>query len=121
MKKLFLMFLVGVALTGVFAPEAKAMDPVTIAILAPYAMPYAEAGAKYALKGMWAAGGQMIEVFTDMLCIFLLPLGLLECTIGLPFGFAGSGLDHLIVGGAAPFKMMVSTLMVPVKGIVGAF
>lgn len=121
MKKLFLIFLIGLTFSGILAPKAQAMDPVTIAILAPYAMPYAEAGAQYALKGLMSAGEAMIDVFIDMFSIFLLPLGLLECTLGLPFGFGSDGLAHIVTGVEAPFKLMISTLMVPVKGITGAF
>lgn len=115
MKKIFI-FLVFAGLFSCFhVPETKAFDPVTLAILAPIALPYAEAAGKQALKGLVNAGPAMVDVFTNMLGIFLLPLGVIEATIGAPFGFLGPGLGNIGEGCIAPFKMVYSMLIVPVK------
>ncbi len=115
MKKLFFFILFAIFYTGVKVPEAKAFDPVTLAILAPYAMPYAEAAGKQALKGMVNAAPAMMDVLTNMLSIFLLPLGVIEVTVGAPFGFFGDGCYNIADGVMAPFKMVYSMLTVPVK------
>ncbi len=115
MKKIMIIILVAGAFMFAGAPKAKAMDPVTIGILAPivlpYAIPIAEAAAKYALKGLISAGKGMIFVFQDMLEVFLLPLGFLEVTFGIPFGLFTNGIDNLGTGIVAPFKLCLHTLM----------
>lgn len=118
MKKSTLALLVGLLLGwgGVMtAPKAQAMDPVTIAILAPYAMPVAQAGAKYALRGLANATPGMLQAGAEMCKLFLLPLGFLECTVGMPFGFLGSGARHVVTGAVAPFKMTYQIVTLPVR------
>jgi hypothetical protein len=115
MKKLLLIIVVAAAFMGVGIPKAKAMDPVTIGILAPiilpYAIPVAETAAQYALKGLLNAGVGMIDVFKDMIGIFMLPVGFLEVSLGMPFGFFSSGCRHIATGFVAPFKLAFSTVM----------
>ncbi len=116
-KKLIFIFAVGICLTSLFKPEAKALDPVTLSLLAPYAMPVAEAAAQYAIKGLINSVPGFIEIGKDMLSIFLLPLGVIECTIGAPFGFLGPGLNHVIGGFEAPFLMVFDILVLPVRAM----
>ena len=85
-------------------PEAKAMDPVTIAILAPIAIQVGKAMMPYmGLK----AGVELINVFR-------LPLGILQLTLLAPFGAFYSGLQNTVIGFIAPFKMAFFVLMMPV-------
>ncbi|MFZ2656128.1 MAG: hypothetical protein WAX69_14450 [Victivallales bacterium] len=109
MKRLLVIILLVIAFMGAGVPRAKAMDPVTIGILAPivlpYAIPIAESAARYALKGLLNAGTGMVFIFQDMLDVFMLPVGFLEVTIGLPFGLLSYGLQNIWTGGAAPFKL----------------
>jgi len=67
------------------------MDPVTLAILAPYALPVAEAAGKHTLKGLLAGMPALAEMGTSLLSIFLLPLGVLESTIGMHSVCLGMG------------------------------
>ena len=39
----------------------------------------------------------------------------MQCTLGLPFGLLGSGVNNLIEGGAAPFEMAFHACMLPVN------
>jgi len=121
MKKLFFILCFAFLISEFNVPEAKAMDPVTIAILAPYALPVAEAAGKHAFKGLMAGVPALADMGTSLLSIFLLPVGFLECTVGMPFGFFGSGLSNIWDGGIAPFKFAYSTLKWPVQSISGAF
>lgn len=120
MKRSLLLVLFGLTLgwCGLFAaPKAQAMDPVTIAILAPYAIPVAEVGAQYALKGMANASPGFIQAGAEMFKIFLLPLGVLECTVGMPFGFFGEGVRDIVKGGIAPFSMTWHIVTLPVRAM----
>ena len=121
MKKLFFILSVAFLISGFHVPAATAMDPVTIAILAPYARPVAEAAGKHAFKGLMAGMPALGDMGTSLLSIFLLPVGVLECTIGIPFGLFGNGLMNVWEGGIAPFKFAYSTLKWPVQSIGGAF
>ena len=115
MKKLLLIIVVAMAFMGVGIPKAKAMDPVTIGILAPiilpYAIPVAETAAQYALKGLLNAGVGMIDVFKDMIGVFMLPVGFLEVTLGMPFGLFSNGCANIGSGFVAPFKLAFHTVM----------
>ncbi len=115
MRKILFMLMFFIAFSWITAPSAKAMDPVTIAILAPYAMPYAEKAGHLALIGLMNGADAMVDIFGDMLNIFKLPLGVLETTVGMPFGFFGDGLIHLYEGGIAPFTLVMSTLFLPLR------
>lgn len=115
MKKLFLMLFFAGFYTSFNVPETKAFDPVTLAILAPYAMPYAEAAGQKAMKGLSNAGPAILDVFINMLSIFLLPLGAVEATLGAPFGYLGDGISDIGSGIAAPFKMVFSLLTIPIR------
>lgn len=115
MKKLLLLILLVLGFFASFQPKAEAIDPVTLSLLAPYAMPVAEAAAQYAIKGMLNAVPGFVEIGKDMLSIFLLPLGVIETTLGAPFGFFYSGANHLISGFEAPFLLVFDTLILPVR------
>jgi len=111
MRKLLIILISLAVFGGVALPKAKAMDPVTIAILAPYALPVAEVAGQYALKGLFNAAKGMVDVFKDMVDVFMLPVGFLEVTIGIPFGLFGNGCENIGTGCVAPFKLCLSTLM----------
>ncbi len=115
MKKLLIIILVAVSFMGAGIPEAKAMDPVTIGILAPiilpYAIPVAETALQYALKGLLNAGVGMIDIFKDMIGIFMLPIGFLEVTLGMPFGLFSNGCSNIGEGFIAPFKLAFHAVM----------
>ncbi|MFA6566663.1 MAG: hypothetical protein WCS96_00480 [Victivallales bacterium] len=115
MKKLLVVIVVVAAFMGVGIPKAKAMDPVTIGILAPiilpYAIPVAETAAQYALKGLVNAGVGMVDVFKDMVGVFMMPVGFLEVTLGMPFGLFSNGCENIGIGFVAPFKLAFSTVM----------
>jgi hypothetical protein len=115
MKRLLIIVLVAIAFMGTGVPKAKAMDPVTIGILAPiilpYAIPVAEVALKYAFKGLVNAGKGMFYMFEDMIGVFMLPVGFLEVTLGAPFGLFTNGCKNIGTGFVAPFKLGFHTFM----------
>jgi hypothetical protein len=116
-KKLVLIFAVLFCAGFFLQPKAEAIDPVTLSLLAPYAMPVAEAAAQYAIKGFVNAIPGFIEVGKDIISIFLLPIGVMEATLGAPFGFFISGIDHMISGVEAPFLLVFDILVLPVRAM----
>jgi hypothetical protein len=98
-----------------FPPRAKAIDPITMAILAPVAMKLAEASKPYVIRSMIGTGKGVLNIGKAAIEILYLLLGLGEITIGLPLKKGRSGLKHLIRGGViAPAKIVVHTLLLPV-------
>jgi hypothetical protein len=103
----------GIIFFSVPVPKAHAMDPVTIAVLAPILMPYAKQAAAYALKGCVKTVPGWINAGGQFLNIFRLPLGVLQLTLGAPFGFLSSGIENSWKGIAAPFLMVKEILCMP--------
>ena len=96
-------------------PKARAIDPVTMAILAPVAIKVAEAARPYVVRSLVGTGKGLFNVGKAALEILYLPYGLGEITIGLPFNKGRRGLVHIIRGGMiAPVKVVVNVLLLPV-------
>lgn len=93
--------------------EAKAMDPVTIAILTPIAIKGAQIAAPYVIRGLVSGGNHMLSMGTDLINFFRLPLGVLQSTVGVPLGQFSNGVRNMVAGGVAPFKFTVKTLLLP--------
>ena len=106
-------------IAGIFAPffipEAKAIDPVTMMILAPVAIKAADMARPYIVKSIIGTGQGLLKIGKDVLHMFYLPYGLLEMTVGAPFNKFHSGVIHVIRGGAvAPIRLFLHTLLLPV-------
>ncbi|OGV38644.1 MAG: hypothetical protein A2020_03730 [Lentisphaerae bacterium GWF2_45_14] len=95
------------------APEAKAFDPVTISLLAPIAIKAAQIAAPYIIRGLKNFGKGCIKVGKDMIDFFRLPLGLGQVLFLAPFGYFNSGVRNLVLGGVAPLKLCIHTLILP--------
>jgi len=96
-------------------PQAQAMEPVTIALLAPVALEVAKVAAPYVIAGLKNLGVGMIEMGIEMLNFFRLPLGLFEISFGAPFGLFGDGVIDIVKGSIAPFKMMLHAITLPIR------
>ena len=116
MKKLIFTGLVIAMLSGlIYTPKAEAMDPVTIAILAPIALKAAKIAAPYVLRGLACGGKGLLEMGGDVIDILRLPLGVVQSTLLWPFELFGTGIDNMIQGGIAPFSLVWDTLDLPIK------
>ena len=93
--------------------QAKAFDPVTIAILAPVVLQLANAARPYVIQGLINLGKGVIRVGKDMLELVFLPYGILKMTFGAPFGGFRSGLVYTIRGGIAIVKVVFHVLILP--------
>jgi hypothetical protein len=115
MKKTFiLLILICLAFTFFPAPEAQAMDPVLISMLAPVAIKAAEVAAPYILKGLGGGAKQMIVIGKDLLGVMRLPLGFVQVALLAPFGQLKNGIINLGKGAIAPFKLAFHAALLPV-------
>ena len=95
-------------------PEARAMDPVTIAVLAPIAIQVAKAMMPYVIRGMINMGRMGMKAGREMLSILRLPLGLVQVIFLWPWGRNfSSGLRNIGHGAVAPFMMAFYCLLLP--------
>lgn len=117
------MTLIGLAVVmAVFAcpPKARAIDPITMAILAPIAVKAAEVAKPYVIRAAVNTGAGLFKVGKDAFEILYLPYGLGEMTIGAPFHRFRRGVVHVVRGGVvAPTRLVLHVLLMPVY-MVGA-
>ena len=112
-KKLIVLFLVAGLFMPFSTPRLQAMDPVTIAILAPVAIKAAEVMMPYVLQGLKNAGLHLMKMGLDVVGILKLPLGVLQSTFGAPIGMFDSGLRNMLAGLVAPLELVWHTVMFP--------
>ena len=118
MRKMVLILLLSVVFMGgmfSFAPQAQAMDPVTIAILAPVALQAAEQARPVIMQGLANGVQGLTKMGLAAFKILYIPLGVVECTVGLPLGGLSPGVANLCEGGMAPFELIFHTIMLPVR------
>lgn len=112
-RSIVIMFLV----IGCFMPvenaKLHAMDPVTIAILAPIAIKAAEVMMPYVIQGLKNAGAHLLKMGVDLLGILKLPMGLIQSTLGAPVGMFGDGVRNMVDGLMAPFQLVWHTVTFP--------
>jgi hypothetical protein len=97
----------------VMPSRVQAMDPVTIAILAPVAIKAAEVMMPYVIQGLKNAGVHLMKMGLDLAGILKLPMGLLQATLGAPLGMFDSGLQNMLAGLVAPLQLVWHTILFP--------
>ena len=112
-RNLFILLLAVSVLFPMTKGEVCAMDPVTIAILAPVAIKAAEIMMPYVIQGLKNAGVHLMKMGLDLAGILKLPMGLLQATLGAPIGMFDSGLQNMLTGLTAPLQLVWHTLVFP--------
>lgn len=113
-KKILIALLIGGFLLPFAPSRGYAMDPVTIAILAPVAIKAAEVMMPYVVQGLKNAGVQLIKVGLDLANTLKLPLGIVQSTIGAPIGFFSSGVQNMMEGLLAPVQLVWHVITLPI-------
>ena len=108
LRRIVLIFCIAGIVT--FGGTKAHAEPVSMIVLAPLALKAANMASPYVIKWMQNSGGRLLNMGKDVLG---LPLGVVQCTAGAPFGFFGQGLSNIGSGCAAPFKLVWDTLMLP--------
>ena len=115
MKRFWKITLISLAFLVLWpAPQAEAIDPVTIAILAPVALQVAKAAAPYIIRGLANGGKCLLKMGKDVLEILYLPLGIGQALFLGPWGGLRPGCVKMIKGCIAPGKLVLHTLLLPV-------
>lgn len=114
-RRITWLFLLIVFFCTMVPPKAKAIDPVTIAILAPIAIKAAKVMRPYIQRGLISGTKGLIQTGKDTLEILYLPWGVVQMTLGLPFGGLGPGLRNIGRGALAPFKVIADVLYLPIQ------
>lgn len=116
MKKGLFVFLLVIGLYLFLpTPNADAMEPVTMAALAPIALQVAKEASPYLIRGMQHLVLGFVDIGKDVFDIFRLPVGFFQATFLGPFGFFYDGLRNLMKGGIAPFKLCLDALILPIR------
>ena len=113
-KTLILLLCAGFLLTPAASFKVQAMDPVTIAILAPVAIKAAEVMMPYVIQGLKNAGSQLLKMVLDVAGILKLPLGLVQSTLGAPIGMFSDGMKNIVDGLLAPLQLVWHAVTFPV-------
>lgn len=113
-------FLLSIIVAALFyvavpAPEAEAMEPVTIALLTPVAIETARLAAPYVIAGLRNIGLAMIDLGVDLIGFFRLPIGLFEITILAPFGFFSEGVLDIWEGTRSLGGFVFKCMFLPLK------
>lgn len=95
--------------------SVRAVDFMTMSSTAPQALDLASMWSPHAINAMQSGGLGLVKVGESALNILRLPLGLLECTLGYPFGFGEDGLNNCMAGLFAPFELVGNVMMLPVR------
>ena len=99
------------------AVPAKAADPISMAVLAPAALQAAQAATPLVVRVVKNTATGLFQIGKDVLQIFYLPYGLGKMTFGFPFGGFRSGVVYTFKGGIAPCKLVVHTILLPIRMI----
>ena len=104
-------------LAGAFAviKPAAALDPATMTAAAPKALELAAIWSPHTIKTLQSCGTGMMNIGKSAFSIFLLPVGILQCTLGLPFGMFSDGVDNCVKGGIAPFELTYQVILLPIR------
>lgn len=99
------------------AVPAKAADPISMAVLAPAALQAAQAATPLVVRVVKNTATGLFQIGKDVLQIFYLPYGLGKMTFGFPFGGFRSGVVYTFKGCIAPCKLVVHTILLPIRMI----
>ena len=100
-------------LPGFFTPKTQAFEPVTMALLAPVALKVYEAAEPRMVKGALFGGRKLVQMGGNVLELLYLPLGVVQVTLGMPFGFFADGTRNIGKGLIAPGKLMLNAIALP--------
>ena len=113
MKKFFPLLLLFLLTFG--SAEVRAIDAATMASSAPKALELAAIWSPHTITALQSGGIGMMKMGEAAATIFLLPLGLAQCTAGAPFGMFDDGAENCIRGGMAPFELVYQAVLLPIR------
>ena len=112
-RNIFALLLAALVFIPAVPSDVRAMDPVTIAILAPVAIKAAEVMMPYVIQGLKNAGVHLMKMGLDLAGILKLPMGVVQSTLGAPVGMFSDGVKNMIDGLLAPLQLVWHTVTFP--------
>ena len=99
-----------------FSPlQTRAIEPSTFITALPQAAQLAQTWSPQIFRAMGSTGTGLLKIGTAVFDIFRLPWGLLQSTLGAPFGFFDSGVQNMGKGLMAPCELVLQLLLLPVR------
>ena len=104
------------AVMSSFSPlQTRAIEPSTFITALPQAAQLAQTWSPQIFRAMGSTGTGLLKIGTAVFDIFRLPWGLLQSTLGAPFGFFDSGVQNMGKGLMAPCELVLQLLLLPVR------
>ena len=104
------------AVMSLFSPlQIRAIEPSTFITALPQAAQLAQTWSPQIFRAMGSTGTGLLKIGTAVFDIFRLPWGLLQSTLGAPFGFFDSGVQNMGKGLLAPCELVLQVLLLPVR------
>ena len=104
------------AVMSLFSPlQTRAIEPSTFITALPQAAQLAQTWSPQIFRAMGSTGTGLLKIGTAVFDIFRLPWGLLQSTLGAPFGFFDSGVQNMGKGLLAPCELVLQLLLLPVR------
>ena len=101
---------------SLFTPlQIRAIEPSTFLTALPQAAQLAQTWSPQIFRAMGSTGTGLLKIGTAVFDIFRLPWGLLQSTLGAPFGFFDSGVQNMGKGLLAPCELVLQLLLLPVR------
>jgi len=100
-------------LPGFLTPRTQAIEPITMVLLAPVALKVYEAAEPRLVRGAKYGGRKLVQMGSNIIEFFYLPLGVIQTTLGAPFGYFSNGVRNIGKGALAPCKLIINTLAFP--------
>ena len=97
------------------APECKGFDPTAFSSSAPQALALAAMWSPHVANSLSSTGVGLYNIGKATVSILKLPWGLLQCTLGAPFGYFDSGVKNCWDGMVAPFELVLEVVLLPVR------
>ncbi|MBR7108284.1 MAG: hypothetical protein IKC89_07715 [Lentisphaeria bacterium] len=112
---LLLLAVIFTAFAPMTTPSAHAIEPSALITAAPHAAQLAKLWSPQLFRALGSTGTGLYKMGAATLNIFRLPLGLLQCTAGAPFGFFSDGASNVAQGLIAPCELLLQTVLLPVR------
>lgn len=110
-----LMFLLVIWACCFFSKPLHAIEPATMTAAAPKAFELASIWSPHAISALQSGGIGLLKIGESTVSILLLPAGILQCTLGAPFGMFSDGVQNCIRGGTAPFELVYQIILLPIR------
>ena len=65
------------------------------------------------IRSLQAGGMHMITMGKHLVQVFLLPIGVLQSTVGMPLGMFSNGIQNIVRGSTAPLLLVVDAIILP--------